>query len=93
LAVYAFLEEEPDHKKFDLTLKAILGDRSKKFSATLDLDTIDSINDNTIHLMTATERLFDLEEEMEDEEENEDGTLRNKFNKHFGTNVMSSQCR
>lgn len=76
LAVYAFLEEEPDEKKFDVTLKAILGDRSKKFTVTLDLDTIDSINDNTIHLMTATERLFDLEEEMEDEEENEEGMSR-----------------
>jgi hypothetical protein len=79
LAVYAFLEEEPDEKKFDVTLKAILGDRSKKFTVTLDLDTIDSINDNTIHLMTATERLFDLEEEMEDEEENEDGTYQMSY--------------
>jgi hypothetical protein len=68
------LEEEPDQKKFEVTLKAIFGDKSKKFSATVDLDTSDSINDNTIHLMTATERLFDLEEEMEEEEENEEGT-------------------
>jgi hypothetical protein len=78
---YAFLDSEPDDRQFKVTLKGVYGEKSpmtKKIH--IDLDNNDVMKGNIIHILAATERIFDLEERSEEIEAEEElqGTLSPK---------------